>query len=186
MNKKIFSIGILSILLLMCTSADNTLEYNTLGTSENDPTYVGHMSVEPGDFPFYENWELSAEVNPDFGGENKTFYVKKGEPLTLTATYEVIEDAFGIVENWKFTLYTYKWKDNHWDPIKYDLEEKELSLPMEIEAGLFRICQSSIGNILHHSNAENVLISFKQQGEELVLLISDDGNGFDVSQITRI
>jgi signal transduction histidine kinase len=70
--------------------------------------------------------------------------------------------------------------------IKHDLEEKDLMLPMEMEAGLFRICQGSIGNILHHSNAKNVVISLKQQGEELVLFISDDGKGFDVSQITRI
>jgi signal transduction histidine kinase len=63
---------------------------------------------------------------------------------------------------------------------------KEIDLPPEMEAGLFRITQGTVSNIIHHAEAKNVVISVKRQDNELLLQISDDGKGFDVDQITRI
>lgn len=70
--------------------------------------------------------------------------------------------------------------------VKFNFDKDKLALPQEMEAGLFRIVQTATGNILHHSRAQLVDISLVQQGDELVLTITDDGIGFDVSQITRI
>lgn len=61
-----------------------------------------------------------------------------------------------------------------------------LPLPGEVEVGLFRWAQVVIGNIVQHSQAKNATISLKQEGDELVLRIRDDGRGFDVSQLTGI
>jgi len=52
--------------------------------------------------------------------------------------------------------------------------------------GLFRWAQGAIGNIMQHSEAKNVTISLKREGTDLVFSISDDGKGFDVSQLTGI
>jgi signal transduction histidine kinase len=67
---------------------------------------------------------------------------------------------------------------------KFDVEE--ISLPPEMEAGLFRITQGTISNIIHHAEAKKVTIAVKYQDNELLLHISDDGKGFDVDQITHI
>lgn len=58
--------------------------------------------------------------------------------------------------------------------------------PPEFEATLFRFTQGAVGNIARHSRAKNAVIVLEYQTEELLLQISDDGQGFDVSKITSI
>jgi signal transduction histidine kinase len=60
------------------------------------------------------------------------------------------------------------------------------SLPPEVEAGLFRFAQGAIGNIARHSQAKNVTIAMECRANDLLLRITDDGRGFDVSKITGI
>jgi signal transduction histidine kinase len=62
----------------------------------------------------------------------------------------------------------------------------ERRLAPEIETGLFRVAQGSIGNIIEHSKAKNVTIALEYGDSELVLSITDDGQGFDVSDITDV
>jgi signal transduction histidine kinase len=59
-------------------------------------------------------------------------------------------------------------------------------LPPEVETGLFRVTQGAIGNIAQHSRAKNATIILEYQNKELLLRISDDGEGFDVSKITDV
>jgi signal transduction histidine kinase len=71
--------------------------------------------------------------------------------------------------------------------VSLELEKIEgHTLPAEVEVGLFRWAQVAIGNIVEHSQAKNATISLKREGDELALIIKDDGKGFDVSQITEI
>jgi len=70
--------------------------------------------------------------------------------------------------------------------VSFEFEGMERSLPPEVEVGLFRWAQGAMGNIVQHSQARHATISLKHEGDELVLSISDDGAGFDVSQITGI
>ncbi len=58
--------------------------------------------------------------------------------------------------------------------------------PSEVEVTLFRIAQGAIGNILEHSEAKNALIKLECSDTECVLIIEDDGKGFDVSKLTRV
>ena len=60
------------------------------------------------------------------------------------------------------------------------------SLPLELEAGLFRFVQGAISNIAQHSMAKNVTIILEYREDELLLRVSDDGEGFDVSKVTDI
>jgi len=62
----------------------------------------------------------------------------------------------------------------------------ERRLDPEVETGLFRVAQGSIGNIIEHSKAKNATIAVEYQDSELVLRITDDGQGFDVSVITDV
>jgi signal transduction histidine kinase len=63
---------------------------------------------------------------------------------------------------------------------------RERRLDSEVETGLFRVAQGSIGNIIEHSKAKNTTISVEYRDNELVLRITDDGQGFDVSDITDV
>ena len=70
--------------------------------------------------------------------------------------------------------------------VSFEFEAVGESLPPEMEVGLFRWAQGAIGNIMQHSEAKNVTISLKREGTEIILSISDNGKGFDVSQLTWI
>ena len=70
--------------------------------------------------------------------------------------------------------------------ISFCFDENLSNLPTRLETGLFRIVQGAVGNILHHSKAKNASISLQFQEDEIILKISDDGVGFDVSRITHI
>jgi signal transduction histidine kinase len=62
----------------------------------------------------------------------------------------------------------------------------ERHLPSEVEVGIFRWAQGAIGNIAQHSKAKNASIALEYRDDELLVHISDDGQGFDVSKITDI
>jgi len=55
-----------------------------------------------------------------------------------------------------------------------------------IEVTLFRIAQGAIGNILEHSGAKNTLVKLVCNDAECVLVIKDDGKGFDVRKLTQV
>ncbi|MGD9394033.1 MAG: ATP-binding protein, partial [Dehalococcoidia bacterium] len=63
---------------------------------------------------------------------------------------------------------------------------RERRLDSEVETGLFRVAQGSIGNIIEHSKAKNSAITVEYGDSELVLRITDDGQGFDVADITDV
>ena len=62
----------------------------------------------------------------------------------------------------------------------------ERRFPSDVEAALFRFAQGAIGNIAQHSKAKNASIVLVYQPDEFSLSISDDGQGFDVSEITDV
>jgi signal transduction histidine kinase len=51
-----------------------------------------------------------------------------------------------------------------------------------IEMNLFRILQECLQNILKHAEANNVVISFTIEKDNLLVEIKDDGIGFDTSK----
>ncbi|MBI1955684.1 MAG: PAS domain S-box protein, partial [Acidobacteria bacterium] len=57
------------------------------------------------------------------------------------------------------------------------------SLPSDISLSLYRIAQESLWNAAKHAEAKEVLVTLTGSGEEIVLAIHDDGNGFDLAQI---
>jgi PAS domain S-box-containing protein len=60
---------------------------------------------------------------------------------------------------------------------------EELKLPDEIKTGLFRIFQESLTNVVRHADARKVKVSLQQKEGSFVLLITDDGKGFDQHKI---
>ncbi len=70
--------------------------------------------------------------------------------------------------------------------VHFDMEPIEKHLLPEEELSLFRLVQGAVGNIIQHSEAENIVIFLKQQDDNLVLSVSDDGKGFEIEKLTEM
>jgi PAS domain S-box-containing protein len=74
----------------------------------------------------------------------------------------------------------------------------ELNLKMELDGAVndlsdqlgltvYRICQESLHNVLHHSHATEVVIHLSQRKNEVILVVQDNGIGFSVtSEFTKL
>lgn len=56
-------------------------------------------------------------------------------------------------------------------------------LPSPLNSTLFRIAQEVINNIVRHSQAETVEINISRKGENILLEVKDDGQGFDLGSV---
>lgn len=70
--------------------------------------------------------------------------------------------------------------------IKVNLSKSEsVTLPTEYVTGLFRILQESLTNIIRHASATQVDIHLKNQNNEFILCIEDNGSGFDMNAVAE-
>ncbi len=53
-------------------------------------------------------------------------------------------------------------------------------LPSEMETAIYRIVQEALTNIVRHSNASRADILLERHGQSLILIIEDNGVGFDI------
>jgi len=51
----------------------------------------------------------------------------------------------------------------------------------ELETACFRIVQEAVTNVVRHARATRIVVTLERNGSDLVLGISDDGAGFDLS-----
>jgi len=58
-------------------------------------------------------------------------------------------------------------------------------LPVRLEAGLYRIAQEALNNVVQHARASKVRISWLNTPDEVKLVIEDDGRGFDPQTISE-
>jgi two-component system, NarL family, sensor kinase len=56
-------------------------------------------------------------------------------------------------------------------------------LPARLETGLYRITQEALNNVAQHAHATTVCVVLTVVPETIELVISDDGKGFDASQL---
>lgn len=133
--------------------------------------------------------EVAGTQNPEFKER-----LKKTHSLTVQASAEVgrlianlrptVLDTLGLIPAIR------RYAETNLIPmgidVSFELKEAVRPLLPEVEMGLFRWAQGVIGNIIQHSQARNATIALRREGDEVVLCISDDGKGFDVSQLTGI
>ena len=58
------------------------------------------------------------------------------------------------------------------------------AVPQQVGLALFRIAQESLQNVSRHSDASDVWVMLDMRGPVVRLTVCDDGNGFDVADVT--
>ncbi len=64
-----------------------------------------------------------------------------------------------------------------------ELPDQNERFSRELETGCFRIAQEAMTNVVRHARAKRVLLLLQKNRRELILLITDDGVGFDVTAL---
>src|SRR4029077_10930316 len=52
-------------------------------------------------------------------------------------------------------------------------------LPAELETTVYRIVQEALTNVVKHAHARRVSVLAEQRGDDLVVIVEDDGRGFE-------
>ena len=58
-------------------------------------------------------------------------------------------------------------------------------LPIRTEVALYRIAQEAITNIVRHANTKQASVVFMRNEHETILLVEDEGKGFDPAATFR-
>ena len=78
-----------------------------------------------------------------------------------------------------------EWRSKSGVEMHFEAIGSDRPLPVRIEAGLYRIAQEAVTNIIHHASARRAIIQLTLTSDQLRLVIEDDGQGFEVSQIPK-
>jgi signal transduction histidine kinase len=69
--------------------------------------------------------------------------------------------------------------------VDLDAQEPPESTPSEIEVALYRIFQEALTNVARHAEAHRVQAWIRREGAEMVLVVEDDGRGFDAGRLAK-
>lgn len=69
--------------------------------------------------------------------------------------------------------------------VNFNADELTASLSSNIENALYRIIQEALSNIKKHSAAHNAIVNLKNSEDFVILLIKDDGVGFDPEKVLQ-
>jgi PAS domain S-box-containing protein len=71
--------------------------------------------------------------------------------------------------------------DQHGLTLQFETVGLTERLPSDMEASLHRIVQEALTNVVRHARASRVDVLLKQRGDNLIVLVEDNGVGFDVA-----
>ncbi|MEA3349283.1 MAG: sensor histidine kinase [Chloroflexota bacterium] len=67
--------------------------------------------------------------------------------------------------------------------LQYAIDENLPEIPPDAEQCFYRIAQETLENIVKHARARHVSINLSKNKNGLMMIISDDGKGFDLSKV---
>lgn len=93
-------------------------------------------------------------------------------------------DDLGLIRT--LTNYLEDWSGRTKVTVDFHTESLEgQRLPGHIETSLYRIVQEALNNVLKHAGAEHVSVIIERRSDQLLLIIEDDGSGFDVETLEK-
>ena len=73
-----------------------------------------------------------------------------------------------------------EWSEHYGIPAEFHaVKFEEVRLAPELEVNLYRVAQEAINNVYKHAEATSVAVVIERQDGHVVLVIEDDGKGFD-------
>ena len=93
-----------------------------------------------------------------------------------------ILDSLGLVPTLEKHLNSFAEANNI--TIDYNPRMKE-RLSESVETGLFRLTQETLNNIKKHAQAKTVSLELKKKKDDVVMVIEDDGIGFDMDEVKK-
>lgn len=63
------------------------------------------------------------------------------------------------------------------------IDADRLSLLPAAETALYRIVQGALTNVVQHAEAQHVNVLLKRRGQQLVVIVEDDGRGFELAEV---
>jgi signal transduction histidine kinase len=64
-------------------------------------------------------------------------------------------------------------------PVRLIAEDGDLALPDTYRTAVYRVVQEALQNVARHSAAKHAQIMVRQEGSQLLIVVQDDGQGFD-------
>lgn len=58
-------------------------------------------------------------------------------------------------------------------------------LPLEVESSLYRVVQEAMTNVLRHAGATRVDVLVERRGDQITIMVEDDGVGFEPDRVLR-
>ncbi|MFI5131191.1 MAG: PAS domain S-box protein [Chitinophagales bacterium] len=92
-----------------------------------------------------------------------------------------ILDDFGLIEALEW--HSGEFQKRSGIKIQFHSEVPEINIGQTISTSLFRIYQESLTNVVRHANATEITGSISLKESKLILTVSDNGKGFDVTSI---
>lgn len=136
-----------------------------------------------------ERSEINGKQDPEFiAGLKKvqslTVQVHKEVSRLISNLHPALLDTLGLVPAVR------QYAESRLHPAEMDVSVETkgtvMRFPPDVEAALFRFVQGAIGNIAQHSKAKKAAITLEYKPNEFLISIRDNGQGFDVSEITDI
>jgi PAS domain S-box-containing protein len=124
------------------------------------------------------------------GGENSKMHLSRSAEYTLTAIEEIRKLTKGLATDSIKNLGLYDAIENLTsDIMEVNMVKISCEFDLTIESkvndqfkiNVFRIIQEQLNNILKHAQAKQINIRFSQTENTIVLMISDNGVGFDTA-----
>ena len=95
----------------------------------------------------------------------------------------VVLDNMGLLAALEWHVENYN--ENHDTLCSIDIDIYDLHFDKEFSTNIYRIVQEALTNINRHAQASSIQITFKEEGEELLLKIADDGVGIDMEKAKK-
>ena len=67
--------------------------------------------------------------------------------------------------------------------IESDIAGNTADIPNRVAISLYRVVQEAVNNVIQHANATKLFVMLDAQGQQILLKIKDNGQGFDVTQV---
>jgi signal transduction histidine kinase len=95
-----------------------------------------------------------------------------------------ILDHFGLVSTIRWYIDSFKLRTNL--KIKVKIPKLTYKFPPEFETTIYRIIQEGLTNVAKHSQAERASISLYKKGNNVRIIIQDNGIGFELENLPHV